>query len=346
VKSQVLRVVEAAYAPGGDEQWLTGVAETALNALGVGRGVATYTFYVPPEPTAKPLIETYVPRGGLDLGRDDLEALIEHAPVALARKMFEFNGVSTMTEYLNASLQSMPFAEGQMAPVGFQDALGIVSINPSGRGIVITTGLPEPTRLPPAFKRTWSRVMAHLSAGLRLRSDAAGLRPRGEPAGLHPGSAPAQPAVEAVLAPDGKVLDASGPAREREARAALRLAVDRARSSQEQDPAAALELWRGLVEGRWSLLDQFDSDGRRFLVARANTVQAPPLRKLSPAERQVVALAALGRTNKLIAYELGVSVGTVGTLLSRAMHKLRLGSRVQLIEAWQRSRHEDAEAQP
>jgi hypothetical protein len=47
-------------------------------------------------------------------------------------------------------------------------------------------------------------------------------------------------------------------------------AIDRARSRARSNEDEALELWQGLVAGRWSLVEQFDSDGRRFLVARKN----------------------------------------------------------------------------
>jgi DNA-binding NarL/FixJ family response regulator len=44
-----------------------------------------------------------------------------------------------------------------------------------------------------------------------------------------------------------------------------------------------------------------------------------------------VAFAALGHTNKLIAYELGLAVPTVAGHLRRAMDKLGLDSRSELI---------------
>jgi DNA-binding CsgD family transcriptional regulator len=43
---------------------------------------------------------------------------------------------------------------------------------------------------------------------------------------------------------------------------------------------------------------------------------------LTERERQVLAYADLGQSNKLIAYSLGLSTSTVSTLLSRARRKL------------------------
>ena len=81
---------------------------------------------------------------------------------------------------------------------------------------------------------------------------------------------------------------------------------------------------------RWSLVDHFDKDGRRYLVARKNDpfVQGS---KLTLRERQVLGFACLGHSNKLIAYELGLATATVGVLLSTAMRKLEIPTRVELI---------------
>jgi hypothetical protein len=34
-----------------------------------------------------------------------------------------------------------------------------------------------------------------------------------------------------------------------------------------RNPERALQLWRALVDGRWSLVDSFETDGRRYVVA-------------------------------------------------------------------------------
>jgi len=57
---------------------------------------------------------------------------------------------------------------------------------------------------------------------------------------------------------------------------------------------AAMENWRGLVDGRWSLVDRFDSDGKRFVVAVKNDPEARDPRGLSRREQQVSELVGLG----------------------------------------------------
>jgi len=94
-------------------------------------------------------------------------------------------------------------------------------------------------------------------------------------------------------------------------------------------------VWRGLMSGRWTLIDHFDAGGRRFVVARGKPGSAArsPVGRLTDRERDVCARAAAGCANKVIAAELGVAVSTVGMLLLRATRKLRCTSREDLIRA-------------
>ncbi len=109
------------------------------------------------------------------------------------------------------------------------------------------------------------------------------------------------------------------------------LAFDRARGPlRRRDPEAAVRIWEALVAGRWSLLDHFDSDGRRFIVAHRNDAEVADARGLTHRERQVVAQVALGQSNKMIAYELGLSTSTVANHLASARAKLGLPSAAAL----------------
>ena len=94
----------------------------------------------------------------------------------------------------------------------------------------------------------------------------------------------------------------------------------------------SMAAWEGLVSGRWSLIDRFDSDRRRFVVAVRNDLRFPDPRGLSLRERQVAEFAGLGRSAKEIAYLLGVSAASVENSLRRAQAKLGLGSRLELTE--------------
>src|SRR5512143_2854719 len=67
------------------------------------------------------------------------------------------------------------------------------------------------------------------------------------------------------------------------------------------DPDEALQLWRGLVDGTWSLVDHHDTDGKRYLLARRNQPGVREPTALTQNERSVLAFAAMGHQNKYIA---------------------------------------------
>jgi len=87
------------------------------------------------------------------------------------------------------------------------------------------------------------------------------------------------------------------------------------------------EMWSALIEGRLTLVDWFDDDGRRFVVARRNERAAS---RLSHVERTVVTSVATGRAQKVVAYELGLSAAAVSDALSRAIEKLGLSCVAEL----------------
>lgn len=90
------------------------------------------------------------------------------------------------------------------------------------------------------------------------------------------------------------------------------------------------EGWLPRIESRWTLLDM-QTGGDAYVVARENQALAPGMDVLTERERQVVASAALGRSNKEIAYEIGVADATVRVLMSRACTRLGVRSRAELM---------------
>lgn len=202
---------------------------------------------------------------------------------------------------------------------GVRDQIVAKAVDPRGNGCLLWAGSPDETTVPTRHALRWSRVMTHLLAALRLRTALASR-------------------LEAVLEPGGRVVHAEGVARERPLREALRdavLHVERARSrAGSADADAALSRWHALVSGRWSLVDSFERDGRRFLVARRNDPELASPRSLSQRERQILAYAALGHPNKYIAYALGIAPSTVSSHLMSGMRRLRLRSRAELARVW------------
>lgn len=105
--------------------------------------------------------------------------------------------------------------------------------------------------------------------------------------------------------------------------------IDRRRERpRAHDRAAA---WQSLVTGRWSIVDQFERDGRRYYLARRNEPLDVQSRALSPREHVIAHLVASGTPNKVIAYSLGLATSTIASHLAAAMKKLGLLSRLELV---------------
>lgn len=87
------------------------------------------------------------------------------------------------------------------------------------------------------------------------------------------------------------------------------------------------------MDGRWSLVDRIERDGRRYVLARRNAPDVRDPKALTERERAVVAFAALGHQNKLIAYALGLGLcpSAIATELASARRKLRFASRAALV---------------
>jgi DNA-binding CsgD family transcriptional regulator len=201
---------------------------------------------------------------------------------------------------------------------GIHDLIGMGTVDPNGRGVVLSAMLPKRESPTNAERERWRSVITHLAAAHRLRralSEGGGER-------------------EAVLELDGRVTHAVGLARNRAARERLRRAVqqmDRARGRlRRTNVDEALSLWKGLVAGRWSLVDHFDTDGRRFVVARKNDPDVVDPRALSARERQILAYWKLGCPLKHIAYTLGIAQSTVSRARGSAMKKLGCSTLAEL----------------
>jgi len=217
-----------------------------------------------------------------------------------------------------------------LARVGICDTLLLGYPDGDGGWITFAAIADKPIRTFPGQRTIWRRVAAHLATAWRLRTRIG----------------TARAAAEAMISPSGRVISAEGTAAESRNRDRLSHAaknIDRARSSlRRRDPMAAMDLWKGLVSGRWSLIDRVDTRGARVLIAHQNDPQTPDPRSLSPRERAIVELVMTGASNKHIAYTLGLGAGTVGAHLQQALGKLGISSRVELVRLAMASAGADA----
>jgi DNA-binding CsgD family transcriptional regulator len=197
---------------------------------------------------------------------------------------------------------------------GICDFNALTLVDASGVGLAFAAPAGRVLKSSRASRARLDRVGAHVLAGFRLRRALA--------------------QADAVLAPDGQLLHAEHEAREPRHQQALRDAVkafDRARSRERRiDPDTALEAWRALVSGRWSLVETFESDGRRYLVARRNPPGAMPGQALGRLEAHALVLRAQGASYKLAAYELDISAATAHRLVRAGMRKLGVSHESEL----------------
>lgn len=212
-----------------------------------------------------------------------------------------------------------------------KDIFGAVASWERGRGTSFSAPMAEVKDLSPSRRSVFRHVLAHMRCALRLRQRL-------------------EQAPEDMIwdASSGRIVHAEGAARSASARDKLRAqarAIDRAKSTAGgRDAEAALLAWKGLVDGTWTLVDQFDSDARHFVVAKRNAPCDVDVGRLSLRERQCAVLAATGAADKFIGYELGISASTVATHLQSARVKLGCDSRVALCRIAHRAWREPVDA--
>lgn len=334
-QGDLVSVVETAYGLEIDDAaWIRSVTTASAPFLDRGKGV--YAFVFDANDPARFTVDTLVKLDDAQVLPDLVVQWHGMLSADLVKTMYwGSTPLAPISERLGlgASLADHPAMARLCRAHGIVDQMTVRAGDTSYRGVAICTPLGERVKPSRNDARLWARLAAHVAAGLRLRRAlrANGGAPRGEVFDAMTGA-------EAIMAPDGKVEHATDAAEPKTARESLREAVkriDRARSTlRRKDPDEAVETWRGLVDGRWSLVDTFDSDGRRFVVARGNSPEARDPRALTPQERQVVGYAALGHANKEIAYALGIAASTVATHLTNAQRKLGATTRVELVRAY------------
>jgi DNA-binding CsgD family transcriptional regulator len=316
----LVEILEAAYrVEQPEEAWLAGVLDAARPGLDDGLGVMAYTYDASNPKDFKLRCLS---------SRDALPPLVEFFKASAANvpaDWVEANFPSRRTQVIRdmpgwESFMPLPHRLDEDHMV--DDVIGINGLDPSLIGCMLGAYSSRAHRLTSRARATWNRIGTHLASAFRLQR------------ALQPAKEHAAP-TEAVLAPSGRVLHAEQPAYDRSVRDTLSVAcqaIERARTRQGRaNGEISLSLWRSLVSERWTLVDTYERDGKRYVLARRNDVRFPRPDALSPRERQALSFAVLGDSNKLIAYELGISASTVGVLLHRAAQKLACRSRAELL---------------
>lgn len=207
---------------------------------------------------------------------------------------------------------------------GIVDKITINAVERDGEGVSLGSFLTERRALDKQQRAVLRKLARHLAAAHRLmcrrRARGMALGPR-----------------DALLAPDGKVQHVGQAFGGREHLATLARAaraIDKTRAERERHSKhLSDDAWVPFIDGRWTLVDWFERNGRRFVLAAENLPQAPSVLLLSARERDVVRCALRGLHNKAIAYELGLADSTVRVLIARACSKVGVSSRRHLLAA-------------
>lgn len=332
--SDPITILEAAYSLAGtEEQWLEGLADAATPSLRLGKGLVGYTYDVTRLDQLFIRATVFREMGDGMMGavpKIGVSRSENSYLVPILRRAFVDTLARSPAALLQSGLGERRVREYERVLKSFHREWGVVeqfwvnAQDPTYFGVCFIAASSARKGWQPRERNKWQCIAAHLVTAFRIRRQLE----------ANTASRPTTEGAEAVLSPDGRLEHAERPAQGEGARAALQgavLAMDRARGRlRRQNPDRAIALWRALVAGRWSLLDHFDSDGRRFVIAHRNDAKVPDRRGLTAREQQVLAHAALGESNKVIAYELGLSVSTVATHLARARAKMSLPSQAVL----------------
>jgi DNA-binding CsgD family transcriptional regulator len=309
-RTDTLAIVEAAYRPADSpDAWASGIASALSQTIGGAPCAAllydaTNPRWVNLDWTWTSGIPAEAARAAFDLPMPDNDG---SRMVNLYRSM-------TFTTVRKSFPAAVPQIGSLLDHFGYDDFALVNATDPTFRGLLLAfPGRADELR--PRTRHLWRQVGAHLAAGLRLQRSLVGVK-RGE------GEVDA---AEAVLSPTGEVEHAIGEAKTGESRRELQEALIRiaaARDIRDEEPFRAAELWTGLCAGRWSFVEHFESDSRRYFLAYRNDPRLAATRALSERERQVLTYAAMGHSNKLIAYSLGLALSTVAAHLDRARRKI------------------------
>lgn len=310
----VVDAVRAMYAVDGrtDDAWLKDVLVSLQGCVPGTVGGFAYTYEISGAPLSWHISRPIVHEAPPSMADHIYQSFLDSSPEARAAVLPRLGPSGTFSAVTGRLLST--FGEREASSLGVLDAIHVNALDADDRGVLVSLTTPARRRLTPAERSRLAMFAAHLAGARRWRAAARATEPdiRFEANG----------AVAHVESGHEAYVD-------RLRGRLLRLARVRAEAA---SPDQVLAAWSALVDGRYTILDRFDTDGRRYVVAHENPPNVRDPRGLTQTEAAVASWARRGHAQKLIAYELGLSLGTVSGLLGRVFAKLGVKTRAELVE--------------
>jgi DNA-binding CsgD family transcriptional regulator len=310
----VIDAVQAMYAIDDrtNESWLRDVLASLHGCVPGTIGGFAYTYDIAGAPQSWTISRPIVHEAPASMADHIYQAFVEATPTERMNVLPRLGPSGTFSAVTGRLLSA--FGEREASSLGVLDAVHVNALDADDRGVLVSLTTPARRQLRPAERTRLAMFAAHLAGARRWREAARASEP------------------EVRFEANGTVAHVEhgheahvGRLRARWAR----LAQAKAAGASPDDVLAA---WSALVDGRYTVVDRFDTDGRRYIVAYENPPNVRDPRGLTRTEAAVASWARRGHAQKLIAYELGLSLGTVSGLLGRVFAKLGVRTRAELVE--------------
>jgi DNA-binding CsgD family transcriptional regulator len=314
-RTDYVSIVEACYRSTDlDEEWLDGVLMAARPLLDLGGGIALSL--VQEGPLGRKVVLSQGAGPVSDMLRRSWPVLEQLDSDTYRRFFYPRQTVvsaAALVGDFSPPIQGV-FAS-LMAQAGAEDLLGMLGYPAEGWAFALFVAV-DHGAVTPAIRNALRRLRIHVEASLRLRlfSSAESV---------------------AVIRPDGKlehVRDGALDESQREAIGAQAVCIDRARTQEGRaNSERALSVWHALVEGRFSLVERVESDGRRYYHAFENAPHVRAQRAITETEAVVLSLTLRGLSGKEVSYSTGLSQARISSALALAAERLGFARREDLL---------------
>lgn len=310
-----LSIVEHCYESHPDDaSWISRVVERANAVLDLGAGLC---FYLYRERNHRVKVLHLQAVGAVSRGIHLGTPFLENMTGEPFRQYFYPRQPVTLASPIVAKLPLyQQFAFRTICSVmGTKDLLGMLGYPIPGYIFVMSIGVGSDHEVTSGTRAALQRIRIHVESGLRLRL------------------LPPEQAV-AVLSTEGKVLHLEEDLKERAKAEQLvhqAKTISRVRTRRERSKDDALQVWTALVEGRWSVVERADTDGKRMYFAYENAPQARAYRALTPSEATVLDQSIQGLPGKYVAYSTGLPSSRISEQLLSAANKLGFRTRNELV---------------